>query len=113
MAEKRWPHLVGDKVLKGQLFRRIEKRDGPMTEEESKAVMAMLDSAESFAKLGMTEIGTSGDGAVATAWDEINKRADKLVSEDPKLTKAQAVDKVMQADPELYRKYREEDRQSA
>lgn len=107
-AEEKWPHLIGDKTVKGQVYLKIEKREA-LNEDEAKAITAMLDSAESLAKSSFAEIGSSGEGQVGDAWEEIEKRASALIKDNPKMSRAEAISSVLSSDQELYRRYRDEE----
>jgi gas vesicle protein len=85
-----------------------EKADILKLADTSTPLMTALKAGNEAMQKAMTEVGTPAGAAPVTAAQEIEKRADALIAADPKLTRAIAIEKALQADPVLYTKYREE-----
>lgn len=80
-------------------------------EEYSKVegLLKVVDEALGQGKL-FSELGRSGEGAGGSAWAKIEKAASEIVQKDGKLTREQAVAKVLDEHPELYEEYLRERR---
>jgi hypothetical protein len=77
----------------------------------SAPLMTILKAANTAMAKAMAEVGTTtGTPESTSVMAEINKRADALIAAEPKLSKPVAIEKVLQADPALYTKYREQHR---
>ena len=75
-------------------------------------MIAVLDQAvDTVEKSGVfSEIGKSGEGVLEKgAWNEAETKAAELMKSKIGLTKAQAMDEVFQADPELAARCEKED----
>jgi hypothetical protein len=89
----------------GPLLRNVSKVD-PVAGVKLEALLKKLDA---LAKSALEPKGTTvAADATASAWDEIQKRASKVVAEKGAPTLAQAVEAVMKADPSLYDKHQAE-----
>ena len=55
-----------------------------------------------------TEVGSDGRVSVGSAIEEINKMADTLVATNVCKTRPEAISQVAKANPELYTKYKDE-----
>jgi hypothetical protein len=87
----------------GELLHRVAKHDGALADEVHaviKTLTAQLETAGLF-----NEIGKSGDAAVETGEEKINKAATKY-AEEHGVSKAVAVTKVLELHPELYAEHR-------
>ncbi|MCX8070292.1 MAG: hypothetical protein N2738_07290 [Thermodesulfovibrionales bacterium] len=72
-------------------------------EEVLKAANAVVQKSAAFA-----EFGSSGLGASGSAWAKIEKAAEDLRKVNPNLTKAQAIEKVGEINPDLLAEYENE-----
>jgi len=77
--------------------------------EHYNQMIAILDAGvEAIEKSGIfNEIGKRGGGASGNAWATIEKRADEIMKTAPTMTRAQAIDKACEQNPELVREYEE------
>lgn len=85
--------------------------------DNSSKVEAILKAANSKIEEGnlFKESGTTGNGsgiAGADAWAKIEKHAEKVCEDDPKIDKAEAIDLVLKKHPDLYREYQDEKRRA-
>jgi hypothetical protein len=71
--------------------------------EQAKVLYEVLKAADaSLGKAGLfAEIGTSGNGEATTAWGKIEKSAEVMAAKD-KITKAEAISKILEENPALY-----------
>lgn len=74
----------------------------------NRSTAALVKTSAAFKELGAT--GGTDDGAAHSVTAEVETRAAKLMSEDPKLSKAAATTQVVMSDPELAGRYRSERR---
>lgn len=74
--------------------------------EQAKTLYEILKAADaSLSKAGLfAEIGTSGNGEATTAWGKIEKSAEAMATKE-KITKAEAVSRIMEENPQLYNDY--------
>lgn len=82
-----------------------------LPKEQYDALENVLKGANEAIKTGKAfdEIGKSGNGNTAgSAYAKIEKAADDIMKANPNLTKAQAIDKAMDAHPDLVAEYRKE-----
>lgn len=70
-------------------------------------MIAVLDAGvEAIEKSGIfNEIGKRGGSTAANAWTSIEKRADEIMKASPNMTRAQAIDKACEQNPDLVREY--------
>ena len=77
----------------------LSAEDYGKLEQTLAAANAQAESAKLFASHGSET--PEANGAVA----QVKAKADELMAADPKLTRSQAIDRVMQANPKLYEAY--------
>lgn len=76
---------------------------------QRKAVVAVLDACRRSMDAVLSEAGTRGASVSgATAYEQIEQRAQQLLRREQGLTMAQAIDRTIQARPDLWRAHREE-----
>lgn len=108
---KRFPYLPVKPAHFAPMYRKITKALAP--DELASLDKIFASHSAAMAQLG-EEIGHSGVGGEyegdggADAWNTIEARARDLRKLEPRLTKEQAVAKVMEQDPKLYDAYRKE-----
>lgn len=79
--------------------------------EKAESYLERLRSADELAKSGdaFEETGSSGSGSSdASAYDEVLRKADELLEENSDLEKHEAIDRVMQTDADLRKRYHQE-----
>lgn len=80
--------------------------------EKAESHLERLRSANEVAKESdaFEETGSSGSGgsSASSAYEEVLQKADELVSDNPDLEKHEAIDRVMQTDEELRKRYAQE-----
>ncbi len=77
------------------------------------ALVKTLNTASAKVVAGLTVLGRDGvPGAGNSAWQDVEKAAEALRRDDAKMTKAVAIDKVLQDDKDLADRYLEESRQA-
>lgn len=78
-----------------------------VSKEAGENIEAVLKSAGERVKESAVfeEFGTTGSGKGNTAWEKIEKQAELIQKESPKLSQAQAIDLVIKNNPSLYAEY--------
>lgn len=91
---------------KPEEFGVILKQISQAAPEQAKVLYEILKAADvSLGKAGLfAEIGSTGGGEPATAWDKIEKSAEAMAAKE-KITKAEAVSKILDENPALYNDY--------
>ena len=101
-ARAELPHLAATPEEVGKLLKDAEEGLSP---EARGFLERLLKSADSALAQAMQPAGASPQGEkAASAWDKIEKAAAHLVAEAG-ITRPQAIRKVLEAQPELYREY--------
>lgn len=70
-----------------------------------KSVNESMKSSDIFKEAGSN---SSGEGATGSAWEKMEGMAKEIVQKDMKMTKEQAINRVMKDNPALYREYLDE-----
>ena len=99
-AETELPHSVGTAEEKGELLKALSGQ----SETVRKTFDALMKSAEALAAGAFTTAG-GGDGSVNQGNDDAAQELEKLAKKyetDNEVTYAQAVTKILEANPELY-----------
>lgn len=99
-VETDFSHVAGTTAEKAAVL----KAAATMDEETRKALDAILASAEKMAALGFDRIGANGGPAnenVEKAASDFNSQVEKLIADDPKLNRTEAMKRVREAHPEL------------
>jgi hypothetical protein len=108
-ALRKFRHVQIDVEKDAPVFKKLRETD----QASYDAVMQKLTAAEAVAKTARVlehEIGSSLEGGPGgSAWKEIEAEAEKLVSKDTKLTKAKAIERVMETRTDLVKRYYAED----
>lgn len=100
----------GDKEAHVLLLSRLTEAFGEESEEVAKYIeLQSAHSAQTSESQLFEEIGTSAEPSGDTALERLESKARKL-AEDSDMTMAQAWDKVLALNPELYNEYRQERR---
>ncbi len=94
-------------AVKPEEFGLVLKAIADKAPEELAKLEAVLKAADEA--LGQSalfaEVGRGGEGAGGSAWAKIEKAAGEIVQQDGKLTREQAVARVLDQHPELYEEY--------
>lgn len=104
---KEYTHLP----IKADEFGVVLKTLAEVAPEEYKKVDELLKSVNKELEQSelLKEYGTSYEGGThSDSWAKIEKTADQLVEKDPKLTKEEAITKVLEDHPDLYSEYMKE-----
>jgi hypothetical protein len=107
-AERDYKHLPGTAKEKGDTLFELSKSASP---ELFAKVETIFKSAEEMATNSalFTQIGSaSQSNGVGSAYSEIEAKAQELRKTDPKMSEAQAIAKAASDNPELYRRYQQE-----
>jgi hypothetical protein len=93
-------------AIKADEFGPVLKAIALANPDEYAKVEAVLKAADvALSKGGLfAEIGSAGGGEPATAWGKIEKSAEAMATKD-KITKAAAVSKIIEENPNLYDEY--------
>jgi len=101
-ARTSYPHLAASPEEVGRLLKDAEDR---LSAEARGFLERLIKSADSALAQALQPAGSSLEAEkTASAWDKIEKAAAHLVSEAG-ITRPQAIRKVLEAQPELYREY--------
>jgi len=99
-------NLPGDKADIATVMKAASESMDKETYDKFEGILKGADAALKESAL-LKETGTTGgNDAGADAWDKIEKAAVELRKADPKLSNAQAIDKVMKEQPSLYEEYK-------
>ena len=106
-AEADYPHLPGEVDAKGRALMAVEGLDD---EAIRTTITTMLRAGDDAMAKAATPAGPKDqkDTSGNTAWDTIQARAEALVAEKQADTVPVAVGKVLDADPDLAQRYRDE-----
>lgn len=108
--EKEYKHIG---IKKEELAETILKIEASLDEKESKKFHEVLKAIDSQAcdaqKIITKELGSNLSGN-SDVWGKIEKEAEKVMKEDSKISKEQAIDKVLKENPKLYSEYNQEGR---
>jgi hypothetical protein len=103
-AEAEFPYTPGTAEEKGEVLRAVHKlADGPV---KDRMLKSMKEADGAFASL-MREVGKSGKPGNGTAQAELDAEATKLMQAE-KLSKAEALKRVMHSNETLAKRYRDE-----
>lgn len=104
-------HLGEDAVELAKVLKSVHDADP----KNGEAVEKILKSANKKVEDGnlFSELGSTGVGHGANAWDKIEKAAELVQKEKPTMTQSAAIDLVLKNNPSLYNEYEAEKRQEA
>jgi hypothetical protein len=95
-----------DPVIVGQVMKSLADSN-PTALTALDTVLKAADAAIKSSKL-FKEFGAAGGGNAGSAWDKITKAAEDIRKANPKLSQAQAIEKVGEINPELIEEYEAE-----
>ena len=99
-------NIPGEKADLAHVMKTASETMDKETYDKFEGLLKGADAALKESAL-LKEAGTTGGSdAGADAWDKIEKAAVEMRKADPKLSNAQAIDKVMKEQPSLYEEYK-------